>query len=215
MSETIDGNKVTAIGSLGFANGETEPVYDVTFGVAHTIDNGGRLELSGANSDEVIFSGPTGVLRLDNATDFAGPISGLSGSDALDLADIGYGPNTKASFAGNADGGILTVSDGRNTAELALLGGLPGFSLDSVRRWPWRDSIVDRPSASNGQGGQGPPGASASPALDNMALLRSYMASAFPPEGIGLGSILGPEPAIASGGENLLAPSIATPPHKG
>ena len=60
-------------------------------------------------------------------------ISGLTGADAIDLADISYGANTKATFSGNANGGTLTVTDGTQTANIALSGNYltSGWTLSS------------------------------------------------------------------------------------
>ena len=98
-----------------------------------TIDNGGTAEISGASSQAVTFEGATGTLKLDDAPAFTGHISGLTGADAIDLADISYGANTKASFSGNANGGTLTVTDGTQTANIALLGNYltSGWTLSS------------------------------------------------------------------------------------
>ena len=87
-----------------------------------TIDNGGSAEISGASSQAVTFEGATGTLKLDDAPAFTGHISGLTGADAIDLAAVGYGANTRATFSGNADGGTLTVTNGTQTANIALLG---------------------------------------------------------------------------------------------
>ena len=68
------------------------------------------------------FAGSTGTLILNDALAFTGQVSGLAGSDAIDLADVSYGPNTQVTFLGNAAGGTLTVTDGTQTANIALQG---------------------------------------------------------------------------------------------
>jgi hypothetical protein len=57
----------------------------------------------------------------------------LTGADALDLSDIGYQAGTGASFAGNTNGGTLTVTDGSNAAHIALVGNYTtsGWTLSS------------------------------------------------------------------------------------
>ena len=87
-----------------------------------TVANGATVEIDGASDQSVIFAGTTGTLKIDDSRAFAGHISGLTGSDALDLADVSYGANTTASFSGDANGGTLTVTDGTDTAHVALLG---------------------------------------------------------------------------------------------
>ena len=98
-----------------------------------TIDSGGTAEISGAGSQAVMFEGATGTLKLDDASAFTGPVTGLTGSDAIDLADISYGANTKATFSGNANGGTLTVTNGTQTANIALVGNYltSGWTLSS------------------------------------------------------------------------------------
>jgi hypothetical protein len=98
-----------------------------------TITNNAELELYGPSKANVTFSSGTGELKLDDSLAFTGRISGLTGADALDLSDVGYGPNTRASFSGNSKGGTLTVTDGSNTAHIALLGNYlsSGWTLSS------------------------------------------------------------------------------------
>ena len=123
-----------------------------------TIDNGGTAEIRGASSQAVTFEGATGTLKLDDAPAFTGQISGLTGSDAVDLADISYGANTKATFSGNANGGTLTVTNGTQTANIALLGNYLSSGWTFVQRWAWRHrrsrSTVDIPEcAEHGRAG--------------------------------------------------------------
>ncbi len=105
-----------------------------------SIDTGATLELTGANSSYVAFNGSTGTLILDHSTQFSGQIvyltgnGSLSGSDQLDLRDIGFGPGTTVGYSGTSVGGILTVSDAQNhTAHITLAGNYTSstFSLSS------------------------------------------------------------------------------------
>ncbi len=76
-------------------------------------------------------SGATGTLRLDNSRQFSGTIGGLAtnGSNALDLSDISFiSGTTRATFAGTASGGTLTVSEATNVANLVLTGNYVGQS---------------------------------------------------------------------------------------
>lgn len=77
------------------------------------IASGGTVEIDGASGQAVSFSGDTGTLKLEDAIAFTGKVSGLAGSDAIDLADVSYGPNTTATFLGNTSGGTLTITNGR------------------------------------------------------------------------------------------------------
>ena len=87
-----------------------------------TIADGGAAAIKGPSSQSVVFAGSTGTLTLDDAQGFTGQISGMSGADAIDLADISYGADTQVTFLGNAAGGTLTVTDGTESANIALVG---------------------------------------------------------------------------------------------
>ena len=77
-----------------------------------TISDSSSVSVDGASAAAVTFTSTTGTLKLDDAVAFTGQVSGLAGSDALDLADMSYGANTTATFLGNTTGGTLTVTDG-------------------------------------------------------------------------------------------------------
>jgi len=98
-----------------------------------TVADGATVEIDGASAQSVTFTGTTGTLKLDNPLSFTGQISGLTGSDAIDLANISYGANTTAVYSGNANSGTLTVSDGSDTAQINLLGDYlqSGWTLSS------------------------------------------------------------------------------------
>ena len=111
----------------------TTPIVQIQQTQPITIDNGGTAEIRIASSQAVTFEGATGTLKLDDAQAFTGQVSGLTGSDALDLADVSYGANTTVSFSGNVNGGTLTVTNGSETAHIALLGDYlsSGWTLSS------------------------------------------------------------------------------------
>jgi hypothetical protein len=107
---------------------------------AATIDAGATLELAGADSGSVTYSGSTGTLVLDHSSSFTGTLLNLTGngnastSDQIDLKDIAFGAGTTVSYAGNSSGGILTINDAQNhTAKLSLVGDYTHstFSLSS------------------------------------------------------------------------------------
>ena len=118
--------------SLDNTAAATTPVSQTRQTQPVTISDGGTAEIS-VSSQAVTFEGTTGTLKLDNSVSFTGQISGLAGADALDLADVSYGANTKASFVGGVDGGTLTVSNGSQTANIKLAGDYlgSGWTLSS------------------------------------------------------------------------------------
>jgi hypothetical protein len=87
-----------------------------------TIPAGGSVEIGPASSDVAIFAGKTGTLKLDNSASFFGTVAGMTGQDTIDFADIDPSKVQRTSFSGNSSGGMLTVTDGMHTANIALLG---------------------------------------------------------------------------------------------
>src|ERR1700733_12062870 len=87
-----------------------------------TVGESATVEINGDSPQPVTFTGTSGILEIDDSDAFTGQVAGLAGTDALDLADISYGATTTATFSGNASGGTLTVTDGTNTANIALVG---------------------------------------------------------------------------------------------
>ena len=90
------------------------PSVTVAAGAAEVID--------GASGQSVTFAGSTGTLILNDALAFTGQVSGLAGSDAIDLADVSYGSSTQVTFLGNTDGGTLTITNGTETTNIDLVG---------------------------------------------------------------------------------------------
>jgi VCBS repeat-containing protein len=84
-----------------------------------TIGAGAILELGTADSASITFSSSTGMLKLDSLTAFTGVVANftgngtLSGSDQIDLKGINFN-----SVHDSYSNGVLTVSDGTNTATL-------------------------------------------------------------------------------------------------
>jgi hypothetical protein len=169
--------------TLKISNSLTGPSGSATIGV------GATLELSGANSSSVTFSGSTGMLKLDNPSTFDGVIynfSGngkLSGSDQIDLKGINF-----ASVHESFSNGVLTVTDGTHSAALDFNGSytLANFKLASDGSG---GTIVYDPPATAGQGGNLQPEIMNDPAIttldQQLALFSQHMASAFPSSAFG------------------------------
>ena len=89
-----------------------------------TIGTGSTLELNTPDNGPVTFAGPTGTLQLHVSSSLTGQISGFGAQDGIDLADVSFGANTTLGYTPNnsSTGGVLAVSDGTHTANLALLG---------------------------------------------------------------------------------------------
>jgi len=95
-----------------------------------TIGTGATLELAAANAEAVTFTGSTGTLILDGsasagqAFSFAGTVSGFAGQDAIDLSGIAFDAQTTLGYSPNSNntGGTLSLTDGTQSAKIALLG---------------------------------------------------------------------------------------------
>jgi hypothetical protein len=88
------------------------------------IDGAGTLDFEAPSITNVVFgAGAAGTLKLGDSIHFNGAISGFTGSDTIDLADLGSAAAT-LSYHENATGtgGTLWIFDGAQTAELTLLG---------------------------------------------------------------------------------------------
>ena len=70
------------------------------------------------------------------AVGYGGSICGFAtnGDTRLDLVDIAFADTTGASFAGKANGGVLTVTDGTDTTRIKLSGDYLGKHLRGLER---------------------------------------------------------------------------------
>jgi hypothetical protein len=86
--------------------------------------DGGVADLGAGFEEAVDFDGTTGELALGGSKTYTGEITGfsLAGKTSLDLLDIAFAENTTAVYSGTATSGVLTVTEGSNTAEIKLKG---------------------------------------------------------------------------------------------
>ena len=121
------------------------------FALDVTVAGGAVVELAGGGDEAVMFAGTTGTLQLDDAVTFTGLISGLTGSDTLDLTDVSFGANTTATYVGNTAGGTLTISDGTCTASLNLVGNYLSSTWDLSSDGHGGTAVVDPVAFQNWQ----------------------------------------------------------------
>ena len=115
----------TGNGNTGFAN-----TGNGNTGFANTGNDNAALlaalhatDFLGQNDSALkVLAGDNGPLKLDNSSSFAGTVAGMTGQDTLDLADKDPGKVQPRSFSGNSLGGMLTVTEGMHTPNVALLG---------------------------------------------------------------------------------------------
>jgi hypothetical protein len=129
LTETVVTGSLFQTAITGASSAQTStPVQNPAIsstGGATEISGDATLELAATSSTTIDFApGATGSLKLDQATTFTGSVAGFGAGDAIDLADIGFGVGTTLGYAANTDGsgGMVSVSDGRHTASLALFG---------------------------------------------------------------------------------------------
>ncbi|NEX76513.1 type I secretion C-terminal target domain-containing protein, partial [Aeromonas rivipollensis] len=114
-------------GHLWANGGDLRLLGDVTGGGSATIDGDATLAFGGAaRLGSVAFHGDgagTLAVEADDAMSL-GTILGLEQEDGLLLSDLIFGADTRLSYSASADGtgGLLTVSDGTQSAALRLLG---------------------------------------------------------------------------------------------
>jgi len=118
---------IAAIANTGTlaANGGTLIAEGAVSGAGAAIIDGGTLDFGSAFSENVTFTGATGVLELAESQAYTGEVTGfsLTGATALDLGDIDFTKGaTKASYSGTTTSGVLTVTDGTHTAHITLEG---------------------------------------------------------------------------------------------
>jgi hypothetical protein len=111
-----------------------------------TVANGATVELRSAYAGGVTFAGPAGTLQLDDSVDFTGTVAGLVGADALDLRDIAFASVQNPTYSGTSSGGTLTVTDGTQTANIALLGNYMAASFVASSDGHGGTSVVDPPA---------------------------------------------------------------------
>jgi hypothetical protein len=189
---------------------------------AAMIDAGATLELAGADSGSITFSGSTGTLVLDHSSLFTGTILNLTGngnpasSDQIDLKDISFGSGTTASYAGNTSGGILTISDAQNhTANLSLAGNYTKSTWTLSGDGHGGTSVIDPPLPSGNVPSEDPATDPVDAALNQrLALWSQHMASAFPCSAFGNGgaSMVSPS-GWADGQLSQLAPPVTNQQH--
>jgi Ca2+-binding RTX toxin-like protein len=112
-------------GSLWANGGNVSVEGDVSGSGSATISGDVVLSFGGAAAQAVLFDAVgNGTLVLGSATAFTGSVGGLNAGDTLDFNDMVFGVNATVSYQSNATatGGVLSVSDGVNSAQIALNG---------------------------------------------------------------------------------------------
>ncbi len=122
-SGTLTLAAVTNGGTLSAAGGALTVTGAVT-GIGHVDISSGIADFGAAFTENVFFTATTGELKLGSSKTYTGKISGFSktGTTSLDLLDIAFTGTTTAHYSGTTTSGVLTVTEGANTAKITLEG---------------------------------------------------------------------------------------------
>jgi hypothetical protein len=117
-------------GTLDVRGGGTFVVDGAVTGKGGVIISDGVLEFISTFNEHVSFSGG-GTLTLAESQKYKNTIQGFSnvGSTTLNLLDIGFVASSEATFSGSSAGGVLMVTDGVHTANIALEGNYLGVTF--------------------------------------------------------------------------------------
>ena len=125
-SVTLAGNYQSDTWSASYDGSSGADVVDPLLAAAATIAAGASLTIGTASGEAVTFTGDTGSLVLNDPEGFTGQIIGFTGtapdaahSDTIDLVGINYNSSSFAESY-NSTTGLLTVSDGTNTANITF-----------------------------------------------------------------------------------------------
>jgi hypothetical protein len=113
-----------------------------------SLANSSTLEFGSSDNANVAFGQGGSTLKLDHSltAPFAGTLSGLTPNDTIDFADLAWTQGKmSASFSGNTSGGILTVSNGAQSAAIDLLGNYTQSSWHLSPDKTGGTSVVDPP----------------------------------------------------------------------
>ena len=92
------------------------------------------------------FAADTGTLKLDDPASFAGTVAGMIGQDTIDVANIDPAKVQPPSYAGDASGGTLHVTDGTHSGNIALLGNYMASLIVAGSDGHGGTSVVDPPA---------------------------------------------------------------------
>jgi hypothetical protein len=193
------------------ALGGTLTLNGVVSGTGQATINGGVLDCNQVFNQSVSFTGSTGALDLAYSQSFKKSITGLSltGSNSLDLGDIGFVSAGEATFSGTTTSGVLTVTDGVHTAKINLMGNYTSSTFVCSSDGHGGVIVIDpsRPAPGSSQASQpgvvtptvtSTPGALTAPAADSASAVSAARSIQF---------IAAMAATTGSGGESAISSS--------
>jgi subtilase family serine protease len=142
VAESNEANNATTIHFT--VNAATLLVQGAAANGPVTVAAGQTVDISAPYSGAVTFAADTGTLRLDDSSSFAGTVAGMTGNDAIDFADIDPIKVQPPSY--DPSSGKLHVTDGRNSANIALLGNYMSSVFVASDDGHGGTSVVDPPA---------------------------------------------------------------------
>ncbi len=134
-SYTLANFKVASDGNGGTLITDPTVITQAAGNAPATIGNNTVLEIDTPDKGSVTFAGTSGTLWLDQPSTFTGKVSGFGAQNAIDLPAIAFGAQTTLGYSQNSNGtgGTLTVTNGTQNANIALLGNYmaSSFALES------------------------------------------------------------------------------------
>jgi hypothetical protein len=116
------GSEITLNGTVtGSGNVAVDGIATVTFGAAASVNT-------------TLAADAVATLVMRDSIDFSGKISGFDANDHLDLKDMTFANGVSLDYTANqaGTGGVLQISDGAHTANIALLGQYDAASFTSA-----------------------------------------------------------------------------------
>jgi hypothetical protein len=116
------GSEITLNGTVtGSGNVAVDGIATVTFGAAASVNT-------------TLAADAVATLVMRDSIDFSGKISGFDANDHLDLKDMTFANGVSLAYTANqaGTGGVLQISDGAHTANIALLGQYDAASFTSA-----------------------------------------------------------------------------------
>ena len=111
---------------LIWANGSNITLNGAVSGSGTVLVDGAATVTFGAATavNTTLTADAAATLVMNDSIDFSGKISGFDANDHLDLTDMMFASGISLAYIANQDdaGGVLQVSDGAHTANIALLG---------------------------------------------------------------------------------------------
>jgi hypothetical protein len=130
---------------LTAANSQVVLLDGTTVSGGAAIGAGSGLEISADSTvgGPIVFTQSTGELKIDGTGTLGAQVQGFGGADVIDFSSVAFLDADQPTFAGDGSGGTLTLSDGTNTASVALFGQYLASSFQAMSDGNGGTLVVD------------------------------------------------------------------------